>query len=79
MYVSFVAITIDLNDEERVITALTDMEDVIEVYTMMGPFELFAKITADNIKKIEATIAEIQALPGVRRTFNFLVVQQKKG
>ena len=33
----------------------------------------------DNIKKLEATIAEIQGLPGVLRSFNFLVVQQKKG
>ena len=79
MYVSFIGLTIDLNDEERVIAALTDMENVAEIYTMMGPFELFAKVKADNIKKLEATIAEIQALPGVLRSFNFLVVQQKKG
>jgi DNA-binding Lrp family transcriptional regulator len=79
MYTSFIGLTIDLDEEERLIAALTEMENVKEVYTMMGPFELFLKVYADNIKQLEATIAVIQALPGVQRSFNFLVVQQKKG
>lgn len=79
MYVSFIGLSVDLNDEERVIAALIGMENVVEVYTMMGPFELFAKVNADSLKKLEAIIAEIQGLPGVLRSFNFLVVQQKKG
>jgi DNA-binding Lrp family transcriptional regulator len=79
MYISFVGLSIDLNEEEQVIAALVDLEDVVEVYTMMGPFELFAKVKADNIKKLEATIAEIQGLSGVQRSYNFLAVQQKKG
>jgi DNA-binding Lrp family transcriptional regulator len=79
MYISFVGLSVDLNDEERVIAALVDMENVVEVYTMIGPFELFAKVKADSVKQLESTIAEIQALPGVLRSFNFLSVQQKKG
>lgn len=79
MYITFIGLSVDLNDEERVIAALVDMENVVEVYTMMGPFELFAKVKADNLKKLEAIIAEIQGLPGVLRSFNFLAVQQKKG
>jgi DNA-binding Lrp family transcriptional regulator len=79
MYISFVGLSVDLNDEERVIAALVDMENVIEVYTMMGPFEVLAKVKADSIKKLETAIAGIQALPGVHRSYNFLAVQQKKG
>lgn len=79
MYISFVGLSVDLNDEERVIAALVEMENVVEVYTMMGPFELFAKVKADNLKKLEAAIAEIQGMPGVLRSYNFLAVQQKKG
>jgi len=78
MYISFIGLTVDLNEEERVIAALVDLENVAEVYTMMGPFELFAKVTADDLKKLEATVGEIQKLPGVQRSFNFLAVQQKK-
>jgi DNA-binding Lrp family transcriptional regulator len=78
MYISFVGLSVDLNEEERVVAALVEMENVVEVYTMMGPFELFAKVKADNLKKLEAAIAEIQALPGVQRSYNFLAVQQKK-
>jgi DNA-binding Lrp family transcriptional regulator len=79
MYISFVGLSVDLNDEERVIAALVEMESVVEVYTMMGPFELFAKAKTDNLKKLEAAIAEIQGMPGVLRSYNFLAVQQKKG
>jgi DNA-binding Lrp family transcriptional regulator len=79
MYTSFIGLSIDLEHEERIIDSLVSMDNVVEVYTMMGPFELFVKVYADNIKKLEATIAAIQALPGVQRSFNFLAVQQKKG
>jgi DNA-binding Lrp family transcriptional regulator len=79
MYTSFIGLSVDLKDEERVTSALVDMENVVEVYTMMGPFELFVKVYADNLKKLESTIEEIQKLPGVMRSFNFLAVQQKKG
>lgn len=78
MYISFIGLSVDLNEEERVIAALVEMESVVEVYTMMGPFELFAKVKADNLKKLEAAIAEIQGMPGVQRSYNFLAVQQKK-
>jgi DNA-binding Lrp family transcriptional regulator len=78
MYISFIGLSIDLNEEERVIAALVEMENVVEVYTMMGPFELFAKVKADNLKKLEAAIGEIQGMPGVQRSYNFLAVQQKK-
>jgi DNA-binding Lrp family transcriptional regulator len=78
MYISFIGLTVDLNEEERVIAALVDLENVAEVYTRMGPFELFAKVKADNLKNLEATVGEIQKLPGVQRSFNFLAVQQKK-
>ena len=78
MYTSFIGLSIDLDEEERIIAALSDMEAVKEVYAMMGPFELFVKVYADNIRLLEETIAEVQALPGVQRSFNFLVVQQKK-
>jgi Lrp/AsnC family transcriptional regulator for asnA, asnC and gidA len=78
MYISFIGLSVDLNEEERVVAALVEMENVVEVYTMMGPFELFVKVKAENLKKIEAAIAEVQALPGVLRSYNFLAVQQKK-
>lgn len=78
MYTSFIGLAIDLEQEDRIVEALAGMDDVAEVYAMIGPFELFAKVQAGNIKKLEATIATIQSLPGVQRTFNFLAVQQKK-
>jgi DNA-binding Lrp family transcriptional regulator len=78
MYTSFIGLTIDLDDEERVTEALAAMDNVVEIYTMMGPFELFVKVYAENIRKLESSIAEIQALPGVLRSFNFLTVQKKK-
>ncbi len=78
MYTSFIGLSIDIEQEERIIGALAGMDNVAEVYTMMGPFELFARVNADSIKALESTIAAVQALPGVQRTYNFLAVQQKK-
>lgn len=78
MYTTFIGLSIDIEQEERIVDELAGMDNVAEIYTMMGPFELFAKVNADSIKKLEATIAAVQALPGVRRSYNFLAVQQKK-
>jgi hypothetical protein len=56
MYTSFIGLSIDLEHEERIIDSLVNMENVIEVYTMMGPFELFVKVRGQH-QKLEATIA----------------------
>ncbi|WP_424357782.1 Lrp/AsnC ligand binding domain-containing protein [Methanocella sp. MCL-LM] len=79
MYTSFIGLCIDLDREDRLVEALTNIDSVEEVYTMMQPFDLFVKVHAENIKKLETTVQEILNLDGVQRSFNFLTVQQKKG
>lgn len=79
MYTSFIGLCIDLDREDRVMEALVNMESVKEVYTMMQPFDLFVKVHAENIRKLEATVQEILGLDGVQKSYNFLAVQQKKG
>ena len=79
MYTSFIGLCIDMDQEDRVMDALTNIESVVEAYTMMQPFDLFVKIRAENIKKLEATVQEILGLDGVQKSYNFLTVQQKKG
>jgi DNA-binding Lrp family transcriptional regulator len=79
MYTSFIGLCIDMDREDRVMDALVNIESVVEAYTMMQPFDLFVKIRAENIKKLEATVQEILGLDGVQKSYNFLTVQQKKG
>ncbi len=79
MYTSFIGLCIDLDKEDRIMEVLANMESVEEVYTMMQPFDVFVKVHAENIRKLEATVQEILALDGVQKSYNFLTVQQKKG
>lgn len=79
MYTSFIGLCIDLDREDRVMDALANIESVVEAYTMMQPFDVFVKIRAESIKKLETTIQEILGLDGVQKSYNFLTVQQKKG
>ncbi len=79
MYTSFIGLCIDMDREDQVIGALVDMEGVTEAYTMMHPFDVFVKVRAENIKKLESTVQEILSLDGVQKSYNFLTVQQKKG
>ncbi|WP_048198570.1 Lrp/AsnC ligand binding domain-containing protein [Methanocella arvoryzae] len=79
MYTSFIGLCIDLDREDRLTEALIGMDGVAEVYTMMQPFDLFVKVRAENLKKLESTVQEILNLDGVQRSYNFLTVQQKKG
>ena len=79
VYTSFIGLCIDLNSEESVLSALAEMEDIVEVFTMMQPFDLFVKVRAENVRKLESTAQEILKLEGVQKSYNFLTVQQKKG
>lgn len=79
MYTSFIGLCIDMDREDRVMDALASIESVVEAYTMMQPFDVFVKIQAESIKKLETTIQEILGLDGVQKSYNFLTVQQKKG
>lgn len=79
MYTSFIGLCIDMNKEEGVILMLSGMDNVTEIYAMMQPFDVFVKVYADNLKKLETTVEDILKIDGVQKSFNFLAVQQKKG
>ncbi|MCD1296212.1 hypothetical protein CUJ83_14510 [Methanocella sp. CWC-04] len=79
MYTSFVGLNIDINEEDNIEESLLRMDNVIEIYKMMQPFDLFIKVYADNIRILETTVEEIRKLNGIYKTYNFLAVQQKKG
>mgnify|MGYP005832080093 CR=1 FL=1 len=79
MYTSFIGLNIDFDKEDSITDALMELEPVIEVYTMMQPFDMFIKVTAENQKGLESAVESILKIDGVRKTYNFLTVQQKKG
>jgi len=60
-------------------SALAEMDSIIEIYTMMQPFDLFVKVSAENMKKLEGVVQDILQVDGVEKSYNFLTVQQKKG
>ncbi|HMK46055.1 MAG TPA: Lrp/AsnC ligand binding domain-containing protein [Methanocella sp.] len=65
--------------EGSVLSALAEMDSIVEIYTMMQPFDLFVKVSADNMKKLEGAVQDILQVDGVEKSYNFLTVQQKKG
>jgi len=79
VYISFIGLCIDMTREGSVLSALAEMDSIVEIYTMMQPFDLFVKVSADNMKKLEGAVQDILQVDGVEKSYNFLTVQQKKG
>ena len=77
MYTSFIGIYVRPGQASQVEKALVSMAEVVELYEMSGPFDLFAKINAASRQALEVLAGNILQLEGVEKTFNMLSIGEK--
>ncbi|MHA1524076.1 MAG: Lrp/AsnC family transcriptional regulator [Alphaproteobacteria bacterium] len=59
------------------INALRHMGAIRKLYTISGAFDLCAIATAQDTEKIDETLDEIRAMPGVRDTLSSILLSTK--
>lgn len=76
MPMAFVLINADLGAEEELVKELRGIENVREVYTVYGVYDIVTKVEADTMEKVKETITwKIRRLDKVRSTLTMIVVE----
>lgn len=69
MAIGFVLIKTAPAEEREVYRVLNQLEEVKEVHSLFGEFDLIAKIQADNFNKLgQVVVDEIRSINGVEDT-----------
>ena len=73
---AFVLVNADLGAEGDLVNELKSIENVREVSTVYGVYDIVAKIEAETMEKVKETITwKIRRLDQVRSTLTMIVVE----
>ena len=73
---AFVLINADLGAEEELVKELKEMDNVKEVYTVYGVYDIIVKVEADTMDKVKDTITwKIRRMDKVRSTLTMIVIE----
>ena len=73
---AFVLVNADLGSEGDLVNELKSIENVREVSTVYGVYDIVAKIEAETMEKVKETITwKIRRLDQVRSTLTMIVVE----
>ena len=74
---AFVLINAEIGSEEELVKELKKINNVTEVYTVYGAYDIIAKVESDSMDKVKETITwEIRRLNNVRSTLTMIVVEE---
>lgn len=57
-------------NEKEVIQKIRELPNVSEVNGIMGKHDIFVKIQADNVTKVDSTISKVRTVPHVTHTIS---------
>ncbi len=64
---TYILIQCDMGSESDIVSAISDMPQVVEVRGTYGTFDIFCKVMAGQ-KEAESVLARIRRIPHVRST-----------
>ncbi len=72
---AFVCISVHPREHyPRVVSDITRMDSVKEVYGITGEYDLLVKLQAKSIREFSEVLGKISSLSGVAKTYTMLVV-----
>ncbi len=73
---AFVLINTEIGMEEKLASELKKIENVKEVYTVYGAYDIIVKVESDSMEKVKETITwKIRRLENIRSTLTMLVIE----
>ncbi|MFQ5691506.1 MAG: Lrp/AsnC family transcriptional regulator [Nitrospinota bacterium] len=73
MRVAYMLIKVDVGAVERVASGLMEIEEVTEVYSISGTYDILAKVLVDDYDQFGDVIPQkIHAIPSIRETNTLL-------
>ncbi len=65
--------------EKEVIAKIKVLPEVVEVNGVMGKYDVFVKISADNALKVDSAIAKVRNIPHITSTFTMPAIYGQGG
>lgn len=66
-------------NEKEVIANIKTLPEVVEVNGVMGRYDIFIKVEADNALKVDSAIAKIRSVPHITSTFTMSAIYGQGG
>ncbi len=75
MVTAFILCVTEAGKEREVVQRLKAMPNVEEVYVVYGEYDIIAKITVDELKKLDTFITEnVRTIPSVQMTSTMIAI-----
>ncbi len=65
--------------EKEVIAKIKVLPEVVEVNGVMGKYDVFVKISADNALKVDSAISKVRNIPHITSTFTMPAIYGQGG
>ncbi|MEM2944430.1 MAG: Lrp/AsnC ligand binding domain-containing protein [Methanomassiliicoccales archaeon] len=77
---AIILINTEVGKEGEVMTALSNIQGVSEVYLVYGVYDIVSKIESDRMEDLEAIISnQIRKITGIRSTLTLIISRKGKG
>lgn len=77
--IAYILVTCIPGNEKEVIGKIKDLPNVSEVNGVMGKYDVFVKILADDATKVDAAISKVRNVPHVTGTITMPVIYGQGG
>ncbi len=77
--IAYILATCIPGHEKEIIAKIKVLPEVIEVNGVMGRYDVFVKVSADNSLKVDSAIGKIRSIPHVTTTFTMPVIYGQGG
>ena len=77
--ITYILATCIPGNEKEVIQKIKELPNIVEVNGIMGKYDIFVKIAADDVTKVDSTISKVRTVPHVTRTISIPVLYDQGG
>jgi DNA-binding Lrp family transcriptional regulator len=78
MPTAYVLINCDLESESKIIEDLKRLPEVVEVFNVLGSYDIIAKVTADSVEKFKEVIdLKIRRVKQVNATLTLITNEEE--
>lgn len=77
--ITYILATCIPGNEKEVIQMIKEIPNVVEVNGIMGKYDIFVKIQAGEVMKVDSTISKVRSVPHVTSTVSIPAIYGQGG
>lgn len=77
--ITYILATCIPGNEKEVIQKIKELPNIMEVNGIMGKYDIFVKIVADDVTKVDSAISKVRTVPHITNTISIPVLYGQGG